>query len=439
MSILSSRRQFLQAGILTGAALTVPRVHAGETGVIKIGLIGCGGRGRGAVVNAFNADKQYRLVAMGDAFPENAKSAAEAMKNMFPERVDVTPETTFSGPECYKGVIPFCDVVLLCETPYFRQFSLRAAVEAGKHVFCEKPVATDVAGVRSVLDSVEIARAKKLNLAVGLDNRYDFCFNEMLKRIQDGAIGEICSAELHNMVGKLWTRPKLENDTEMMYQVRNWYNFAWLSGDFIVEQAIHRIDKGFRIFGEMEPESAFGIGARMARTEQPDFGDIYDAMSVVYEYPFGKRVYSYYRQQNNTMFSGLDSCMGSKGYAIFSGKDAALYDHSGHLLYERKKRNNESITKLQEHIELSNAIRSGGSVYMNNGKQGAIATLIAIMGREACYSGKRIKWADVQDLPNWKVGANTWNDTPPVIPDREGRYPVSVPGLGKVYHQVIRK
>ena len=437
MSALSNRRQFLQTGILAGTALTVPKVHAGETGVLKIGLIGCGGRGRGAVINAFEANKQYRLTAMGDAFPENARAAAEAMKTMFPDRVDVTPETTFSGPECYKNIIPLCDVVFLCETPWFRQFSLRAAVEAGKHVFCEKPVATDPAGVRSVMESAEIARQKKLNLAVGLDNRYDFCFNEMLKRIQDGAIGEICSAELHNMVGKLWTRPKLEKDTEMMYQVRNWYNFSWLSGDFIVEQAIHRIDKGFRIFGEMEPESAFGIGARMARTEQPAFGDIYDAVSVVYEYPLGKRVYSYYRQQNNTMFSGLDSCRGTKGYAILSGKDAALYDLSGHLLYERKKRA-EPITKVQEHIELSNAIRSGGSLYMNNGKQGALATLLAILGREACYSGKRIQWADVWNLPCWQNKVSTWNADPPTMPDQSGRYPVSVPGLGKVYHQVTR-
>lgn len=437
MFTFTGRRQFLQTGILAGAALAVPKVHAGESGALKIGLIGCGGRGRGAVVNAFKADKQYRLVAMGDAFAENAKSAAEAMKNQFADRVDVTPETTFSGPECYKNVIPLCDVVFLCETPYFRQFSLRAAVEAGKHIFCEKPVATDAAGVRSVLDSVEIARKKKLNLAVGLDNRYDFCFNEMLKRVQDGAIGEVCTAELHNMVGKVWTRPAVENDTEMMFQVRNWYNFAWLSGDFIVEQAIHRIDKGFRIFGEMEPESAFGIGARMARTEQPEYGDIYDAASVVYEYPFGKRVYSYYRQQNKTMFSGLDACMGTKGYAILSGKNAALFDHSGKVLYERKPRK-ETTTKVQEHIELSQAIRSGGSIYMNNGKQGAIATLIAILGREACYSGERIKWADMWNMPAWTPPGNAWNATPPVVPDDKGRYPVRIPGLGKVYHQVTR-
>ncbi|MDO5580832.1 MAG: Gfo/Idh/MocA family oxidoreductase [Planctomycetia bacterium] len=389
------------------------------------------------MINAFEADKQYRLAAIGDAFPENARAAAEALKGRYPDRVDLTEEKVFGGPDCYKKVIPNCDVVFLCETPYFRQFSLRAAVEAGKHVFCEKPVATDAAGVRSVLDSVEIARKKGLNLAVGLDNRYDFCFNEMLKRVQDGAIGEICSAELHNIVGKLWTRPKLEKDTELMYQVRNWYNFTWLSGDFIVEQAIHRIDKGFRIFGEMEPESAFGIGARMARTEQPAYGDIYDAMSVVYEYPFGKRVYSYYRQQNNTMFSSLDSCMGSKGYAILSGKGAGLYDHSGHQLYERKKRK-ETITKVQEHIELSNAIRSGGSIYMNNGKQGAIATLIAILGREACYSGNRIRWSDVWKTPCWPEGIHGWDATPPAVPDKEGRYLVNVPGLGKVYHQVVR-
>ena len=431
------RRQFLQTSALAGAALAVPRVHAGETGALKIGLIGCGGRGRGAVVNAFDADKQYRLVALGDAFAENAKAAAETMKAKFPDRVDVTPETTFSGPDCFKNVIPLCDVVFLCETPYFRQYSLRAAVEAGKHVFCEKPVATDAAGVRSVLDSVEIARKKKLNLAVGLDNRYDFCFNEMLKRIQDGAIGEVCTAELHNMVGKLWTRPRLENDSELKFQVRNWYNFAWLSGDFIVEQAIHRIDKGYRIFGEMDPESAFAIGARMARTEQPEYGDIYDAVSVVYEYPLGKRVYSYYRQQHKTLFSGLDSCMGTKGYAILSGKNAALFDHSGKVLYERKPRK-EPITKVQEHIELSTAIRSGGSIYMNNGKQGAIATLIAILGREASYSGNRIMWSDVWNMPNWSSGGNTWDVSSPTLPDDKGRYLVSVPGLGKVYHQVTR-
>lgn len=258
-----SRRDFVKTGAILTAAGIVTRgaaVHAAENNTIKIGLIGCGGRGRGAAQNALAADPNVKLVALGDAFLPNAQGAAEGLKAAFGDRADVKADKIFAGLECYKQVIPECDVVLLCETPHFRPLSLKAAVEAGKHVFCEKPVAADAAGIRSVLESSKIAKEKKLNIVSGLCWRYDKNVLDIMKRIADGAIGEITSIQMNHLVNRLWTRPRMEGDTEMMYQVRNWYNFSWLSGDFNVEQHVHNIDKGLWAMGDKTPIAAYGLG-----------------------------------------------------------------------------------------------------------------------------------------------------------------------------------
>jgi predicted dehydrogenase len=259
----SSRRAFLKnsafaATALAGVSAMQMPVHAAENSVIKIGLVGAGGRGRGAVVNALAADPNVRLVALCDAFPERAADALTALKKdeTFATRIDATPETTFDGLESYKKVIDLCDVVLLCEAPHFRPLSLRYAVEKGKHVFCEKPVAVDGAGIKSVLESAQLAKEKKLNIVSGLCWRYDLNVQDMMKRVQDGAIGDILSVRETYLTGILWTRAKQANDTEMMAQVRNWYNFTWLSGDYNTEQHIHSLDKAMWAYGDNPPKYA---------------------------------------------------------------------------------------------------------------------------------------------------------------------------------------
>ncbi|MBR5627546.1 MAG: Gfo/Idh/MocA family oxidoreductase [Thermoguttaceae bacterium] len=432
-----SRRHFLKSSVLAGAAGVVAGsgVHAAENNTLKVGLIGCGGRGRGAAVNALKADPNCKIVAIGDAFRENAISAAEGLQSEFEDRVELTEDTIFDGIECYKQIIPLCDVVLLCETPHFRHRSLRAAVEAGKHVFCEKPVAVDAAGIRSVMESAKIAKEKNLNLVSGLCWRYDLNVQDMMNRVRDGAIGDILSARLTYCVGKLWTRPRREDDTEMQFQVRNWYNFSWLSGDYNVEQHVHTLDKALWAMNDEPPIAAFGLGGRMQRTEQPDYGDIYDEMAVVFEYPNGRTVYSYCRQQAGCAWNENDAYFaGTKGFAQILG-NSHISDLNGNIVYKQEKVASDMYTL--EHIALFNAIRNGDAI--NNGDYMAKSTMMGILGREACYTGSRITWDEALNAESSMAPTGyTWESDPPTLPDENGRYKIPVAGLGKVYHSVVR-
>jgi len=430
-----SRRQFLKAGALGVAAassLTSFRtVHAAENNVLKIGLVGCGGRGRGAAMDALTADPNARLVAIGDAFKERADNVARAFKGDqgVGNRIDVTPETTFDGFDAYKKVIDACDVVLLCETPHFRPRSLRYAVEQGKHIFCEKPVAVDAPGIRSVLESAKIAQEKKLQLVSGLCWRYDHNVKEVMKRVQDGAIGDVLAVRETYLVGKLWTQARREGDTEMMFQLRNWYNFTWLSGDFNVEQHIHSLDKAMWVFGDKPPVAAYGVGGRMARTEQPAYGDIYDSMGVVYEYADGRTIYAFARQQDQCFNDVDDYFIGTKGQAtVLRG-----------VINGEPVKKVESNMYVQEHQALFDAIHSGGKTYINNGEYMATSTMLAILGRMVCYSGKRLTWDEAINSEQALVPTGyEWDAKPPTLPDENGRYKVEIPGMGPVYHQVVR-
>ena len=430
-----SRRQFLKAGAFGIAAASslasLRSVHAAENNVLKVGLVGCGGRGRGAVSNALTADPNARLVAVCDAFPDIAAVAVRGFKGSqdFGDRIDVTPETTFDGLDAYKKVIDLCDVVLLCEVPHFRPMSLRYAVEKGKHIFCEKPIAVDAPGVHSVLESAKIAQEKKLQLVSGLCWRYDHNVNGMMKRVQDGAIGDLLSVRETYLTGKIWTRPRREGDTEMMFQLRNWYNFTWLSGDYNVEQHVHSLDKALWAFGDKPPTSAFGVGGRMQRTEQPDYGNIYDSMGVVYEYEDGRTIYAFCRQQNNCFNDVDDYFLGTKGQAtilrgIINGEEIPKV---------------KSNMYLQEHQALFGAIRSGGETYINNGEFMAHSTMLGILGRMVCYNGKRMTWDEaINSAETLAPSGYTWDAQPPTLPDENGRYKVEIPGMGPVYHQVVR-
>ncbi|MBQ9874375.1 MAG: Gfo/Idh/MocA family oxidoreductase [Thermoguttaceae bacterium] len=432
-----SRRNFIKASALTGAALatTMPRVHAGEDNEIKVGLIGCGGRGRGAANNTLSADPNCKIYALADAFMPNAQGAADALKGAFEERVDVEGRV-FAGLDAYKNVVDACDLVLLCEAPGFRYRSLAYAVEKGKHVFCEKPVATDALGIRSVMESTKIAKEKGLTLVSGLCWRYDLNVKDIMERVCGGEIGDITSARLTYLTSKLWTRPRAEGDTEMMAQVRNWYNYAWLSGDFNIEQHVHTLDKGLWAMGDVPPATCYGLGARMQRVEQPEYGDIYDSMAAVFEYPNGTTFYSYCRQQDNCWGENQAYFAGTKGFASILGQ-GKITDLDGKVIYAQERVNSDMY--YLEHVELYKSIR-GKIDTINNGDYMAKATMMGIMAREACYSGKKLNWDDeIKSEKSYRPSEYTWDGKPWNLPDEQGRFKIQVPGVGQVYHSVSRE
>jgi myo-inositol 2-dehydrogenase/D-chiro-inositol 1-dehydrogenase len=431
-----SRRNFLKASALSGVAMSMsmPRVHAAEDNELKVGLIGCGGRGRGAANNTLNADDNCKIYALADAFMPNAQGAAEGLQAAFEDRVDVEGRI-FAGLDAYKNVVDCCDVILLCEAPGFRYRSLGYAVEQGKHVFCEKPMATDMLGIRSAIESTKLAKEKGLTLVSGLCWRYDKNVQEAMARVCNGEIGDITSARLTYLTGKLWTRPRQEGDTEMMAQVRNWYNYAWLSGDFNIEQHVHTLDKGLWAMGNVPPTTCYGLGGRMQRVEQPAYGDIYDSMAAVFEYPNGTTLYSYCRQQNDCWGENQAYFSGTKGFASILGR-AWIKDLDGKVVWEQKPVSSDMYTL--EHIEMYKSIR-GKIDTINDGEILTNSTMMGVMAREACYTGKKLNWADeLKSEKSYRPSSYDWDGTPWNMPDEQGRFKIQVPGMGQVYHSVSR-
>ena len=295
---MTNRRDFLKTAAVGAAAVSTLSIarsaHAEGSDILRVGLVGCGGRGRGALKNSLDADPNTVVTAFGDLFPETAQRTFDQYKNN--PRCKATQDTVFSGFDSYKGVIENCDVVILATSPHYRPIQFAAAVEAGKHVFFEKPNGVDVPGILSFLETGKKAAEKGLTVVSGLHFRYDKRIVETMNRVLDGMIGDVREISCSYLTNRLWTRPRQPQDTEMMFQNRNWYNFTWLSGDYNVEQHVHTLDKANWIIGL--PQSAWGMGARSVRVDQPAYGDIYDQMSVTYDYPNGVKVHSCCRQIN---------------------------------------------------------------------------------------------------------------------------------------------
>ncbi len=421
----TNRRSFLKTSVLAGGAalagLSIQRgAHAAENNQLKVGLIGCGGRGTGAARDALTADPNTVLTAMADAFEDRMAASHENLVKQLGDRVQVPKEKQFTGFDGYQKLIDSgVDVVLLCAPPHFRPQQLRAAVEAGKQIFCEKPVAVDAPGIRSVLESTKMAEEKGLSLVSGLCWRYDDAVKGTMQRILDGAIGDVLSVHTNYLTGELWHRGP--QDTEMAYQMRNWYYFTWLSGDFNVEQHVHSLDKALWAFRDEPPLRAYGLGGRQVRVEQPKFGDIYDHMAVVYEYPDGKKVHSYCRQQKGCFGDVSDQILGTKGRAIVTPKHTIEGENPWQFRGEK-----ESMY-VAEHKALFNSIRTGKPI--NNGVYMARSTMMGILGRMVCYTGQTITWeqamASTEDLT---PASYAWDADPPTLPDAEGRYKVALPG-----------
>ena len=419
----ASRRHFLKtsAGGTLAAGLSLARsVHAAGSDGLRIGLVGCGGRGTGAAVNALSADPNTRLVALADAFPEQIPGTLARLQKAKGEQVAVDADHQFGGLDGYRSLIDSVDVVLLATPAHFHPIHLTAAVEAGKHVFVEKPHAVDPTQVRMVKAACELAKEKNRCVVSGLCWRHHAGVRETMKRIHDGAIGQVVSVQETYMTGFSWTRPRLPDDTEMKYQVRNWYNFHWLSGDLPGLTLIHSIDKGSWALGDVPPVRAWATGGRQVRTGA-EYGDVYDHHAIVYEYANGARMYAYVRQHGGCYNSVDDQLQGTKGRCDLirqqiTGENEWRYDGPSCNMHQA------------EHDALFHAIRSGETI--NSGHYMVISDMLQVMGRMASYTGKVITWDEAMaSTLSLAPSAYTWEAVPPTQPGADGNYPIAMPGI----------
>ena len=431
----TTRRHFLKTAAVASAGVAVlpsPALTAGAFSdgddLIRVGLIGCGGRGTGAASQALSTKGNVQLVAMADAFGDKVDKCHHRLQKQFgnkPGRVGVDQDHKFSGFDAYKNVIESgVDLVILATPPGFRPIHFEAAVKAGKNVFMEKPVATDPAGVNKVLDAVKLAKQKNLKVGVGLQRHHQYTYRETLKRIKDGAIGNIVTLRCYWNGAGVWVRPRKKGQTEMEYQMRNWYYFNWLCGDHITEQHIHNLDvcnwlkDGF-------PVKAWGMGGRQVR-KGIDNGEIYDHFSVEFEYADGTRMLSQCRHIPGCWNSVSEHAHGSKGYANLSG--ARIESTDGKWRYSGK-RNNPYQT---EHDDLFAAIRK--NTPYNEGHYGAMSTMTSILGRMATYSGKPVEMKKaLESNMSLMPKEFAFDATPPTTPDEHGHYPIPVPGVTRPF------
>jgi predicted dehydrogenase len=389
-----TRRTFVQTTAAAAAALAFPHgLFAAGSDTLRVGLIGCGGRGTGAARDCLRGSEGVELVAMGDLVADRLEQSraelakAAAADGSLAAKYKVAPELCFTGFDAYEKVLATdVDLVILATPPGFRPQHLAAAVAAGKHVFAEKPVAIDPAGVRSVLATYELARQKKLGIGVGTQRRHQAEYLATVRRIHDGAIGDVLGGQVYWNQGGLWSHEKRADWTDGEWQIRNWLYFAWLSGDHIVEQHVHNLDVANWVL-RSHPIRATGVGGRQFRTE-PRYGHIYDHFAIDFEYPNGVRVLSMCRQIQGTRGRVGEQFIGTKGSSNAAGQIL-----SGQSIWKFESAEKPVAPMVQEHTDLVVSIRAGQPI--NELKQIAESTLTAIMGREAAYTGQEIGWDEV--------------------------------------------
>ncbi len=436
----TSRRDFVkQTSIVAGGMLAMPifskaNFFSGADDTIKVAVIGCGGRGTGAAMQALLTKQNVKLVAMADAFRDRldqcyqtltAEDATDASGTVsIKSRIDVPEERKFIGFDAYLKAIPLADVVILTTPPGFRPIHFEEAIRQNKHVFMEKPVATDPAGVQKVLAAAEIAKQKKLNVVVGLQRRYQNYYRELYKL--KGKIGDITSAQAWWNNDGVWVRERKNNQTEMEYQMRNWYYFVWLCGDHITEQHIHNLDV-VNWFKGSYPIKAQGMGGRQVRKGK-NHGEIFDHHYVEFHYSDGTVLNSQCRHIPGTTSRVDELLIGTKGKIQCDA--AKIIDHKGKLLFQfdKKTENNPYQT---EHDELFAAIAKGEYKFAD-AENGAKSTMTSIMGRMATYSGQLIEWDKALTSGiDLQPKVYDWNAKPPVVPNEDGYYPIAIPGVTK--------
>ena len=439
----TSRRTFVkQSAAVVGGALAVPTVgkaiasyrppgaHGDET--IRIALIGCGGRGTSAADQALSTSGRVQLVAMADAFSDRLEGALNHLEKLHPESVQVPEHRRFTGFDAYKKAIASgVDLVIFATPPGFRPIHFEHAIAEGKHVFMEKPLAVDGPGIRKILAAGEEATRKGLKVGVGLQRHHQALYLETIRRIHDGAIGAIRAYRAYWNGAGVWVKGRKEGQSEMEYQMRNWYYFNWLCGDHIVEQHIHNLDVCNWIHGE-HPVKAVGMGGRQVRTGL-DHGEIFDHHSVEFEYADGTRMFSQCRHIPGCWSSVSEHVEGTLGRATVSSGIIETFGAKGQGGKKWKFRDEDPKSAYQvEHDELFNAVREDNPY--NETRYGAESSMTSILGRLATYSGLAVTWDEAlasevslapEDLD--------WDSNPPILPDAEGRYSIPVPGITKVF------
>jgi myo-inositol 2-dehydrogenase / D-chiro-inositol 1-dehydrogenase len=427
----NSRRSFLKTGAasVVGGALfeSLPLgAYAQSNKIIRVGLVGCGGRGTGAAFEALQASKSMKLVAMGDAFQDMLNGSYAKLAGQFKDQVDVPEKRKFTGLDAYEKVIAECDAVILATPPPFRPAHFEEAIRANKHVFMEKPLAVDVPGYRKIIEVGKTAEAKKLNVVVGLQNRYDTSYAAMIEKIRGGMIGDIVSVDVYYNVGAPLVHPRLATQTELEYQLRNWRYFGWLWGGQLAGQAIHQIDVINWLMQDY-PTFASGIGGRQLFSG-PNQGNTFDHQYVEYIYPNGVRMHVQCRNMNNCGVRQGFYIRGTKGYA---DERSRIFGLDNKIAWRFRDGDEEfASTQLEQNV-FYNALANGP--YVNNTDYGAKSTLTTIMGRMATHSGQDIKLEEVL-ASNLSIVPEklTWDAKMPDQPDASGNYEIPVPGKTRV-------
>jgi myo-inositol 2-dehydrogenase/D-chiro-inositol 1-dehydrogenase len=461
----SSRREFLKtsAAAVAGAGLAsafAPPVHAADSDTLKIALIGCGNRGTGALVQALNTSGSVKLWALADTFSDRvemclehvnrelrgeqtedrparkgkgkkAKPAPKAVANAG-DKVDVPKERQFVGLDAYRKAIESgVDVVLLAESPGYRPQHFEYAINAGKHVFMEKPVATDPAGIRRVLAAAAEAKKKNLKVGVGLQRRHQPSYHEAIQKIRDGAIGDLVALRAYWNGSHPAKQPFPRGDlSELEFQVRNWYFFSWLSGDHICEQHVHNLDVCNWI-KDGHPTEAQGMGGRQVRTGK-EYGNIFDHHAVEYTYADGTKMFSQCRQIPGCANKVAENAHGTRGVVNLNATQAEIVFGGKRIWHVTGGDQGYANNAYQaEHDALFDAIRNDKPY--NEAEYGAHSTMTAILGRMATYSGQIVSWdAAIKSNHSTTTDAEKWDAKAPVEPDSDGRYAVAVPGVTKI-------
>ncbi len=425
----SSRREFLKtsaaaSGVALATASLNSRLYAAGSDVIKIGMIGCGGRCTGAAVNAMNVDSGLRLVAMCDIFMDRVHGRRKALKAKKPDQVAVDDKHCFIGFDGFKKVIESADVVLIANAAKFHPLHMKTAIEAGKHVFVEKPHAIDPRGVKTVIAACELAKQKKLSVVSGLQSRHHTGYQETIKRIHAGAIGDIMSIEENFLRGPYGLFRRKPGLSELEYQCSTQYHFTWLSGDDVPQSLIHNVDRSIWAMKGQTPVKCHGLAGRSSMTDEL-YGNVFDHHSVVYEFKGGTKLYALCRTTTGCYNEVSSLIYGTKGRA-----NLMACRITGETNWQWKGRCNPYD---EEHRALFRAIRESKPI--NSGYHMAKSTLATVMGQLSCYTGKEMTWdkaakSDFYYPP--KPEECTMDMKPPVKPGPDGSYPVNIPGRTKL-------
>lgn len=433
-----SRRKFLARSALlasaaAGTQLAIGRsAHAAGSDTIKIGLIGCGGRGSGAAADALAGDPNTQLWAMADVFADKIEASINNLTAEFGDQVQVDPARRFAGLDGYKGVIDNSDVVLIaCASRFHAPYTL-AAVEAKKHVFVEKPAAIDVAGVHQLLEADELAKKNGTGVLAGLTYRYHLGRRAAVERMYNGEIGEIVAIQCDYLRAPYSLVARQPGWSEMEYQFRNWYHFTWLSGDDVPQSLIHNLDSALWAMRDESPVRVYGLGGRSTQF-QPEMGTSFDHHSLIYEFANGCKIYGAVRTAVGCFGSNIDVFHGTKGRCMFAAFAPPRFtDLKGNVTWKADEQASKVSPYRQEHVEFLKSIRDGAP--FQRGKQLAMSTLGTVLGQMAVYTGQPITWEEGLNSRHAfaPAGEVRLDMEPPVTPGPDGLYPIAIPGTTKM-------